>query len=35
VIKTFDPAPPNIEVSCQSNVTGFDAVLWMLVGRTG
>jgi len=40
-IKTYDPAPPNIQVSCTlNNVPGGPAVIsrnvyWMLTGRTG
>jgi hypothetical protein len=33
--KTFDPAPPNIEMVCTNQSTQDVNINWMLVGRTG
>jgi hypothetical protein len=35
VTKTYDPAPPNIEVDCSNSAFSPVTYTWMLVGRTG
>jgi hypothetical protein len=33
--KTYDPAPPNISLTCANQDTSDQTLHWMLAGRTG